>query len=46
MWIEDAKSIKAKVSLINKYDLGGVAEWTKDRETDDIWEVIDKELNN
>ena len=46
MWIEDAKSIKEKVSLINKYDLGGVAEWTKDRETDDIWEVIDKELNN
>lgn len=46
MWIEDAKSIKEKVSLINKYDLGGVAEWTKDRETDEIWEVINKELNN
>ena len=40
MWIEDAKSIKEKVSLVSKYNLGGVAEWTKDRETNDIWQVI------
>ena len=46
MWIEDEKSIKEKVSLIKKYELGGVAEWSKDRETDDIWKVIKDELNN
>ena len=45
MWIEDAKSIKEKVSLIKQYELGGVAEWTKDRESDDIWEVIKDGLN-
>ena len=46
MWIEDASSIKEKVSLVKKYDLGGVAEWTKDRETEDIWEVIKEGLEN
>jgi len=45
MWIEDAKSIAEKVSLVKKYNLGGVAEWTKDRETDDVWEVINEGLN-
>lgn len=45
MWIEDAKSIKEKVSLIKQYELGGVAEWTKDRESEDIWEVIKDGLN-
>ena len=46
MWIEDEKSIKEKVSLIKKYELGGVAEWSKDRENEDIWKVIKDELNN
>ena len=46
IWIEDAKSIKEKVSLVQKYNLGGVAEWTKDRETEDIWEVIKNGLEN
>ena len=45
MWIEDAKSIKEKVSLIEQYNLGGIAEWTKDRETEDIWEIIKDGLN-
>ena len=43
--IEDAKSIAEKVSLVKKYNLGGVAEWTKDRETDDVWHVINEGLN-
>ena len=46
MWIEDGKSIKEKVSLVKKYDLGGVAEWSKDRETDDVWEIIKDGLDN
>ena len=44
MWIEDITSIKAKVSLVNKYNLGGVASWEKDREDEAVWSVIEEEL--
>lgn len=44
MWIEDLKSIKEKVSLVNQYELAGVAAWAKDREDSDVWEVIANEL--
>jgi spore germination protein YaaH len=40
MWIEDLESIKAKVSLISQYNLGGCAAWEKDREIEDVWSVI------
>ena len=45
MWIEDEESIKQKVSLVNKYNLAGVAAWEKDREKDNIWTIINEELN-
>lgn len=45
MWIEDETSIRHKVSLIKQYDLAGVASWEKDRETENIWNVIKEELN-
>lgn len=45
MWIEDIESIKAKLSLISSNNLAGVAEWAKDRENPDVWEVIKEELN-
>lgn len=44
MWIEDLESIKAKVSLVSKYKLAGVSAWEKDRESDEIWELIAKEI--
>ncbi|WP_162137298.1 glycosyl hydrolase family 18 protein [Paenibacillus senegalensis] len=40
IWIEDAVSMKSRIELINKYDLGGVASWSRGFETPDIWEVI------
>ena len=40
MWIEDLRSIEAKVSLVKQYNLGGVAAWEKDRETEGTWEII------
>lgn len=46
MWIEDLKSIKEKVSLVNKYNLAGVSAWQKDQELDEVWKVIDQELKN
>ena len=44
MWIEDLDSIKAKVSLVNEYELGGVSAWAKDREDSNVWNVIKNEL--
>ena len=45
MWIEDEKSIKNKVSLVRQYNLAGVAAWEKDRETENVWNVIKEELD-
>ncbi len=46
MWIEDADSIRAKLSLIKEYNLGGAAFWAKDREDEKIWDVVDEVLFN
>ena len=40
MWIEDVNSIKEKVLLVSKYDLAGVSAWEKDREPEELWQVI------
>ncbi len=45
MWIEDGSSIAAKVSLVNKYNLGGTSGWRKDMETSNVWTIIKEELN-
>ena len=45
IWLEDAKSLEMKTSLIHKYDLAGIASWRKGFETLDIWNSIDKTLN-
>ncbi len=44
MWIEDGTSIKEKVSLVTKYNLGGTSCWKKDMETSNIWTIIKTEL--
>lgn len=40
MWIEDETSLQYKVSLVKQYNLAGVAAWEKDRETENIWNII------
>ena len=45
MWIEDLDSIRAKVGLVGKYNLAGVAAWAKDREDERVWTVIKEELS-
>ena len=44
MWIEDEKSIKEKLNLINQYNLAGGCYWVKDFETENIWNIIEKTL--
>ena len=45
IWIEDAKSLRCKLELVNTYNLAGAAYWEKDRETDDIWDMVSEVLN-
>ncbi len=40
IWLENSNSIKLKSSLVNKYDLSGIASWRKGFETEDIWPVL------
>lgn len=40
IWLEDANSIELKSSLVNKYNLAGIASWRKGFETEDIWPAI------
>ena len=40
IWLEDAESIAAKMELIGKYKLAGVAEWKLGFEQADVWKVI------
>ena len=43
-WLEDEESIKAKLSLVQKYNLAGASYWAKDREPESIWSVISQAL--
>lgn len=45
IWIEDEKSIKEKISLITNNNLGGVASWEKDMETDNFWTFLKETLD-
>ncbi|WP_040949964.1 glycosyl hydrolase family 18 protein [Gorillibacterium massiliense] len=44
IWIEDAFSMQKRLDLITKYDLGGVASWSRSMETSDIWPLMEKAL--
>ena len=45
IWIEDETSLKEKISLITKNNLGGVASWEKGMETDNFWTFLNNEIN-
>lgn len=45
LWIEDKESIKHKLNLVNEYNLAGAGYWEKDREPEEIWDVISETLN-
>lgn len=46
IWIEEEKSLKEKVKLVNKYNLAGVASWRWGFETLEAWKVINNTLKN
>ena len=45
IWVEDEKSIEAKLDLMSKYNLGGAAYWEYDRATSSIWNLIESKIN-
>ena len=45
IWIEDSQSIAAKVQLVQKYNLAGVAAWKLGFENSSIWQVITGNLS-
>ena len=45
IWLEDARSLEYKASLIHKYNLAGVASWRKGFESPDIWLSLERVLN-
>ena len=44
MWLEDEQSLDAKMQLVQKYELGGVAEWKLGFERADVWNTISQYL--
>lgn len=44
MWIEDMKSLSAKLDLVNTYNLGGTAAWEKGMETEGVWSLFAEKL--
>ena len=46
IWIEDSRSIEWKTSLVNKYNLAGVASWRKGFESNEIWKTIENVISH
>jgi len=45
VWFEDARSIKAKLNLVNEYKLGGVSYWTVNKFFPQNWLVLQSMYN-
>lgn len=41
LWLEDAYSMKKRLDMVKKYDLPGVALWSKVFATDETWGIIE-----
>jgi spore germination protein YaaH len=44
IWLEDETSVKARMEIVKKYDLAGIASWRRGYETPDIWNAISSSL--
>lgn len=42
VWLEDAQSIRTKLSVMKAHNIGGVAAWKLGFETSDIWDLIEE----
>lgn len=44
LWYEDARSVAAKLAMVDEYDLGGAFLWRLGGVPDDIWEAAEQTL--
>lgn len=44
IWLEDEVSVKARIDLVHKYDLAGIASWRRGFENPQAWQWIDDTL--
>lgn len=44
IWLENEKSMRARMEIVNKYGLAGVASWRRGLETPEIWDVMKESL--
>lgn len=44
VWVEDEVSMEKRIALVDKYDLAGVASWSRYFAKPEIWETIEQEL--
>ncbi|WP_281889631.1 glycosyl hydrolase family 18 protein [Paenibacillus sp. YYML68] len=44
IWIEDERSVRARIQLVHKYGLAGVASWRRGFELPEVWRWIQEEL--
>jgi len=44
IWLENEKSMKKRLELVEKYNLAGVASWSKEFADPDIWSFIKENL--
>lgn len=42
IWLEDADSLAAKLSVMGQYGLGGIAQWKLGLEQPKVWDLIEK----
>ncbi|MBM7571678.1 glycosyl hydrolase family 18 protein [Aquibacillus albus] len=45
MWLENEHSLKQRVELVHKYDLAGIASWSKYFANESAWTTLHDELN-
>ncbi|HEX21621.1 MAG TPA: peptidoglycan-binding protein [Actinobacteria bacterium] len=45
VWFENAQSLSAKLDLVNKYDIAGIAIWSLGKEDPANWQVIKDKLH-
>lgn len=46
IWLEDAQSVSAKLSVMSGFGIGGVAEWKLGLEDASVWDLIESYLSN
>ncbi len=45
IWLEDEISVASRAELVKKYDLAGIASWSRNFEEPETWEIIEKVLS-